>query len=149
MATTVNIAGRECKLPTIDSLTMDEAEILWEYGQVTIGDLVLNEGAAILRPAVLRAFLHIALVRADSSVKQEEITAAVGTVMLSDILQSLGEDDDADGPPTVAADSPPPPSENTGGSGNLTSDDKGSAPPSTGAPDSEKSAASARLTSVG
>lgn len=95
----IAINGVEYPIPTADTFDLDEAEILWNYAQTTIPDLLFESGR-LFQPGVLRAVLHVALRRHDPAATAEEIRAAIGTVNVFALIESFARlaEDDADPP---------------------------------------------------
>jgi hypothetical protein len=83
-----NIDGTVYEVPMIDSLTTDEAQVLYDYSRLTLDDFVppkdetaeeKHDREEILRnPGFLRALMHIAYQRAHPQMRAAKVRALVG-----------------------------------------------------------------------
>lgn len=86
MAATLTIHGAEYELPTLDSMDMDEAMVLYRYSDLTFDQVFELEG---LHPGVCSALMHIAIQRSDPSLREREIKNLVKTVNMMDVLEQF------------------------------------------------------------
>jgi hypothetical protein len=146
-----NIDGTVYEVPMIDSLTTDEAQVLYDYSRLTLDDFVppkdetaeeKHDREEILRnPGFLRALMHIAYQRAHPEIRAAKVRALVGAANFVSALETMGnpdEDEDGDGevPPASTSEQPassessslentpsPPPTIATPGSGSANGSD--------------------------
>lgn len=101
------IDGQIYEVPSIDSLTMDEAQILYDYSGLTIEDFSLGldeEGdepseelqAKLKNPGFMRALVHIAYQRAHPKQNPARVKALVGAANIIATFEQLGEPEEAD-----------------------------------------------------
>jgi hypothetical protein len=146
-----NIDGTVYEVPMIDSLTTDEAQVLYDYSRLTLDDFVppkdetaeeKHDREEILRnPGFLRALMHIAYQRAHPEIRAAKVRALVGAANFVSALETMGnpdEDEDGDGevPPASTSEQPgsspnsslestpsPPPTIATPGNGSANGSD--------------------------
>lgn len=94
----IRVNGQEITWPELDTLTFEEACILYDYSQITLDRIADLDG---LHPGVLAGLLHIAIKRAHRDRSDREIKQAVQNTNLIELLASLpvDEDDEADAVP--------------------------------------------------
>lgn len=122
------IDGATYPVPTFETFTMDEAQILYDYSGLAIEDFVSADPdaseeeqeaheAAILQkaknPAFKRALAHIAYQRGNPTVKATRVKEIVGRANMVDIALGLAGEDEDESPPDETATPviPTPPSE--------------------------------------
>jgi len=94
------IEGRDYVMPQQDTLTMDEAIVIYEYSNLTLDQLAEQPG----HPKVMKALLHIAYARGNPDVPSDEVGEIVGSCVLIDVFGAALEDD-AVVPPAEASSS--------------------------------------------
>lgn len=103
------IDGTAYDVPTLDSFTMDEAEILYKCSGLTLEDFAIDEedpsaSAQLLKnvrnPGFLRALMTVAYLRGNPGMSTSKAEAVIGKASLVEALESLAEVGD-DGPPEV------------------------------------------------
>lgn len=152
------IDGNRYPVPTFETFSMDEAQVLFDYSGLAIEDFVSADPdaseeekeaheAAILdrakNPAFKRALLHIAYQRGNVDASPSKVKEIVGRANMVDIARALAGEDDTDSPPVPEPTSTPGGSsprssdgsnENSGSSGSEATSDAQAAPlASTGA----------------
>jgi hypothetical protein len=119
-----NIDGTVYEVPMIDSLTTDEAQVLYDYSRLTLDDFVppkdetaeeKHDREEILRnPGFLRALMHIAYQRAHPEIRAAKVRALVGAANFVSALETMGnpepdeEGGDDDVPPASTSEQPEP-----------------------------------------
>lgn len=109
-----NIDGTLYELPTLDSFTMDEAQIMYDYSGLSLEDFAepeeetAEQAAERVRrfrnPGFLRALMHIAYRRQHPKLADGEIRQLVGSANLIDALKDLADDGETDaGPPALTS----------------------------------------------
>jgi hypothetical protein len=117
------IGERTYPVPTLDTFTMDEAQILYDVGGVVLEDFgpphpELSEEAKaeheaeqlrkVRSPAFKRALLCVAYARGNPELPLEQVRAAVGSANALDVTVRLFTDQEADaGPPVESSPSEP------------------------------------------
>ena len=94
-------------MPAIDTFTMDEAMVLYEYSGLTLDQVPALD---VLHPGFVAAMLHIGMTRVNPGMSYKAVKAVVGTANLLEILAAMqaATEDIADvDPPTQAASEPP------------------------------------------
>lgn len=93
------------ELPSLDSFTMDEAQILYDYSGLTLEDFVDADEAdkKFKNPGLLRALMHVAYQRGNPRMNTSRVKTLVGAASLVSAMEQLAEgtvaaEDDA-GPP--------------------------------------------------
>lgn len=136
MASGFDIDGTVYEVPTFDSFTLDEAQVLYDYSGLAIEDFVSADPDAseeeqeaheqgiidkAKNPAFKRALLHIALQRGNPEMKAARVKEIVGKAKLLDVALGLADEEDEASPPdqAVTAKTPTPPSDDDS-SGNVT-----------------------------
>lgn len=144
------INGRNCPVPSIETFDMDEASIFYDYTKLTIDQLFDMEG---LPPTLIGALAHIAVRRADPTMKDAEIRRAVGKMNLLELAtqfaSSMDEGEEEDAVPPTSGSSSTSSDGTSGTPGETTSETRPAsverAP--TGTPSSADGAALASVTS--
>lgn len=108
----IKIDGNEYEFPHIDTITMDEALVLYEYGKVTLDQIVDMD---TFHPGVVAGLLHVAIKRARPDVTDREIRKTVGGLNIVEIAMHFVGDEEGDAVPPV----------NTPANENATSDESG------------------------
>jgi hypothetical protein len=99
------IDGEIYEVPSIDSLTMDEAQVLYDYSGLTIedfslglsddGDVESEELQAKMRnPGFMRALLHVAYQRAHPKQNPARVKALIGSANIIATFEKLAEPED-------------------------------------------------------
>jgi hypothetical protein len=125
------IDGKLHELPTIDSLNMDEAQILYDYSGLAIQDFAPPEGVTdeehqqtiaplVKNPGFLRALMHIAYQRANPKMTTARVKQAIGTANIVEAMQELAppddREDDARPPESTTGPEPSSPTSSSGSS---------------------------------
>lgn len=98
----IKVDGQEYEFPAIDSLTMDETILLERVAGHNIAELVPGDSMPM---GAVKAFVMIAVMRANPNVSEREIAESIGKIKLAD-MDDLMEGDDA-GPPDGEAEGTP------------------------------------------
>jgi len=120
METRITVQGTPYVLPQLASFDIDEAIILYNYSSFTFDQVWELEG---LHPGVIKALLHIAILRSDPSLREREISEMVGSVNMMDVMDQLSAiaeaapDPTKGGAPPAEDDSKPSSDESTPSSG--------------------------------
>lgn len=125
------IGNAEYDFPTIDTFTMDEAIVLYDYSGVTLDTLDDVEG---VHPGVLAALAHVAIQRADPDMKPAHVKALVRGLNLLELIAGMPGDEDEDKPDPPQTPSPGSSAGSETSSGDGSSND--SDPPAPDAPTS-------------
>jgi hypothetical protein len=102
----IKIDGQEYPYPAFDTLTMDEADVLYGYCKMTLDKLGDLDG---FHPGVMMGFIHIAIARVRTELKPKEIEDRVRSLKVGDMREVFDETsvEDDDGPPrTETSDEP-------------------------------------------
>src|SRR3954468_7690073 len=94
------IQGVDHPVPALDTLDMDEGEILYDLRGVTLGDLDEDSGVDVKFSRVIRPLLVIALLRANADMSRATATKIAGKVKMIAAVEHLAPEDDA-GPPEM------------------------------------------------
>lgn len=117
---TITVDGTPYVLPPVDSLSIDEARVLYDYSGLTYDQVLELEG---LHPGAIGGLLHVAIQRSDAALRRREIQMMVGSVNMMAVLEELAEIEVPD-PTPGGAPSPEPDSEpRTSGSADSSGDD--------------------------
>lgn len=115
------IDGGDYAIPTLDTFTMDEAQILYDYANCVVEDFApahpewdedkrqaYEEGqlAKVRNPAFKRALVHVAYQRVHPDATVAQVREIVGRVNLLDVTRALLSEDDA-GPPETGSPTEP------------------------------------------
>ena len=149
------IDGKVYAIPTLDSLTMDEAQVLFEYSGLTVEDFAgieideeldveqldpeqLEQLKRMRNPGFLRALLHIAYARGNPALGRKRVERLVGDVNMLDAMielaeQNAGDDGEPGADPTPEStseldESSPRNSDGSSGSSGIPSNDDSAAP---------------------
>jgi len=156
METRITVQGTPYVLPQLASFDIDEAIILYNYSSFTFDQVWELEG---LHPGVIKALLHIAILRSDPSLREREISEMVGSVNMMDVMDQLSAIAEAAPDPTKGG-APPTEDESKTSSDELTASSgtdgndasepspEKSSPASTGVPISDSTANSDQKTLV-
>ena len=153
----IEIDGRTYEIPALESLDMDECQILYDYSGTALEDFAPGDPnlpadelreyeraqvAMVKNPAFKRALVHIAYRRENRETPDAEIRDAVGAANMLAVTTSLFRTSEADdGPPAKASQSEPASGSDTskqwardssGGSSQNGSDEPGVDPENTG-----------------
>ena len=101
------IEGQSYSLPDVTTLTMDEAMVMYSYGELTLDQIA--DGRA--DPRLIASLIHIALKRAMPDRAEAEVRALVGGLKLADVAKSIAaaetaEEEDARPPASPPASGP-------------------------------------------
>lgn len=124
------IDGTLHEVPGLDTLNMDEAQVLYDYSGLSIEDFVEPEDDAekeeaqaelerkLRNPGFLRALMHIAYQRANPKLSGQRVKQAVGGAQLIGALEHLAADTEGDdaGPPASTTTPEPSSPANSAGS---------------------------------
>lgn len=106
----IEINGELHEVPTLDSLDMDEAQVLYDYSGLVIEDFVQVPGeeeeerqareARFRNPGLMRALMHIAYQRANRDLKPAKVRELVGKANMLAAAASLaaGQVEDEESP---------------------------------------------------
>jgi hypothetical protein len=92
----IKIDGVEYDWPEVESLTLDEAVILYDHSGLTLDQIPDLKGT--FHPGFIKGMLHIAVVRVRPDVPRREIEERLGTLKLGEmdeVFASMGEDDES------------------------------------------------------
>jgi hypothetical protein len=101
------IDGTLYEVPGLDTLTMDEAQVLYDYSGLTLEDFIPEDPARpdeqsddlrakLKNPGFLRALMHIAYQRGNPSLSGVKVKTLIGSASMIgavEHLQESGEDD--------------------------------------------------------
>lgn len=94
------IDGREYEIPTIDTFTLDEAQILYDYAGLTLEDFMTDETADVVgvdaklkNPGFIRALLHVAYQRGNPHANPARVRALAGA---ANLVMTLARFDDSE-----------------------------------------------------
>lgn len=98
------IDGTLYEVPSLDSFTMDDAQILYDYSGLTLEDFVPAEGqdpdeenaelsGKLRNPGFVRALMHVAYQRANPKVSPQRVKAMIGSASLIGALEHLADDE--------------------------------------------------------
>lgn len=157
------------ELPTLTTMDMDEAQVLYDYTGLALQDFVRTETesqeeheerlqAMQKNPGFVRALVHIAYQREHPALKPDKVKAFLGKYNVIDVYQAVAAtepDEDDAGPP----ESTPEPvesspsdsgtsSESSGDSSPITSDEPGSLLEATGTTRSDTSSPPSDLSTL-
>ncbi len=99
------IDGSLLEAPSIDTFTMDEAQVLYDYSGLTLEDFARppdtseEEFEELIRPKIknpgfVRALMHIAYQRANPKQNPSRVKALIGQANMIGALEHLGATDD-------------------------------------------------------
>jgi hypothetical protein len=107
------IDGRRYDIPSIDTFTIDEAQILYDYSGLTLEDFAAaDDGDAdelepkFRNPGFLRTLLHVAYQRGNPKANPQRVRTLIGTANLIETLQQLAETVEEDAGPPVSTTEP-------------------------------------------
>jgi hypothetical protein len=95
------IGGKEYEVPEVDSFTMGEAIIVWDYCQLSL-DEVGDNGR---HPGLIAAFMHIAYQRGNPESEKVKVRELIEESSLVAAMEKLGGDDA--NPPIRTTEEPP------------------------------------------
>lgn len=137
--TPLMIAGSRCELPTIDTFTFDEAQVLYDLAGLTVADFASSDdeaaddaeiAAKLKNPAFVRVLMHVAYQRANPNLSRERVAAVVGKENIIDFLAYLSDQIEEDEAPLALTTKPDGPSlsglvesSESSGNGSRTSSD--------------------------
>lgn len=96
------------EIPSLDTFTMDEAQVLYDYSGLTIEDFALDEEDPASEekqlekwknPGFLRAMMHIAYQRANPRANRAKVQAVIGATNMIAAISTLAEAEDDAVPP--------------------------------------------------
>lgn len=123
------IGGRTYPVPELDSFTMDEAQLLFDYAGVAIEDFALADPDAsegerarheermidkVRNPAFKRALVEIAYQRGNPKTSRADVRELISGVNMLEVLAGFADAENAEGDDASPPDEPestPPPSE--------------------------------------
>ena len=126
------IDGREYPVPEVDSFTLDEACVVWDYSKLGLDQLSDNTN----NPWVYRAYVHIAYARGNPDVDEATISELVKGSSLVSVMEKLGGETNPTTQTPDTTSSPPSSSSSDASSGEGStngSDEPADVPSSTGA----------------
>jgi hypothetical protein len=99
------IDGTIYEVPALDSFTLDEEQVLYDWCQLVQEDFMSFEGETdeeyeerraglMRRPGFWAAWMQIAYQRANPKMKPEQVRQLIGTVNRQDALSALGDPED-------------------------------------------------------
>ena len=112
--------GKLYDVPSLDTFTMDEAQILYDYAGLTLEDFAPADPEAsedeqeehgtefarkLKNPGFLRTLLHIAYQRGNPKTSQARVKDLIGKVNLIEALEHFGEEDESP-PETISQNEP-------------------------------------------
>jgi hypothetical protein len=121
------IDGKSYPIPMLDTFDMNEAQILYDYANVTLEDFApahpewpeeerekyeAGQLEKVRNPAFKRALLHVAYARGNPGQKFEFVREIIGRANTLDVTVALLTEDDAS-PPKTSSPRPPSPSSDT------------------------------------
>jgi hypothetical protein len=169
------IDGTIYEVPALDSFTLDEEQVLYDWCQLVQEDFMSLEGETdeeyeerraglMRRPGFWAAWMQIAYQRANPKMKPEQVRQLIGTVNRQDALSTLGEPEEEESEVPLALTSEPnassengsldndnstkPSPESSGTDATTDSDEADADPATTGRTRSDTSSTSPPLTSV-
>lgn len=135
------IDGREYEIPSIDSFTMDEAQVLWDYAHMSLADFAVDEEdpdsearreeihQQLRNPGFMRTLMHVAYQRGNPKIPAGRVKDMIGHANLVDAMAAMAElaeaEDDA-GPPAPSRSSEPETSSDESSSSSSTDSGNGS-----------------------
>jgi hypothetical protein len=152
----ITIDGTPYVLPSMDSMDMDEAMVLYRYSDLSFDQIFELEG---VHPGVVAGLLHVAIQRSDPALREREVKEMVSKVNMMNILEQLAVLAENTPDPTKVAAQPPQPDSETSNDDQTSSGGEDSAESSdqpqvnlslgsSGTLDSDTSATSDPVTSV-
>lgn len=135
------IDGSRYEVPTLDSLNMDEAQVLYDYSGLAVEDFVpprpdmddddkLRHQESIAQrmknPGLLKALLHIAYQRGNTHVRPSRVGELVGQVNVFDAVLSLVSNEPEEDDVPLASTPRPEESSLSGSGGSSMSSGEGS-----------------------
>jgi hypothetical protein len=97
----VKINNEEYEFVGVDTITLDDAIILYEYSGLTLDQIYEFEGH--VHPGLIAAILHVSIARAKPELKKREVREFVGRLELSAFEEMFKDFDE-----TVEEDARPP-----------------------------------------
>jgi hypothetical protein len=109
------IDGTDYPIPTLDTFTMDEAQVLYDYAGCVLEDFApahpewpaeereayeREQLAKVRNPAFKRALVHVAYQRGNPDLSRARVNETVGSVNVLEVTLALLQEDDA-GPPEL------------------------------------------------
>jgi hypothetical protein len=145
----ITVNGKHYELVPLDDLTLDEAQLLWDYAKLTLDQIPDLEG---FHPGVTKALIHIAVARAEPGENTKTIRDTLGKLKIRDletVFADISEEVEEVPPPSEPDSSAPKGS--SGGSSSPTGESAPADSPEngTGSLGSATGAAYDRVTSVG
>jgi hypothetical protein len=119
------IDGSLYEMPSLDSFTMDEAQVLYDYSGLTIEDFAAPEDAKpnaqgdydldedqqqkMRNPGFMRALLHVAYQRGNPRMSHAKVKTLVGGVNVLALFEQLAgqQEGDAEDPPALTTEPAP------------------------------------------
>lgn len=98
------IQGVDYPVPTWDTFTLDESEILYDRAKLTLADI---DEDLKMSPGLISALLVVAYLRGNPNAPRARAERIVGAMKMTDVLDQMIPDGDADVPPSQ----PPTPDE--------------------------------------
>jgi hypothetical protein len=92
----IKIDGVEYDWPEVESLTLDEAVILYDHSGLTLDQIPDLKGT--FHPGFIKGMLHIAVVRVRPDVPRREIEERLGKLKLGEmdeVFESMGDEDES------------------------------------------------------
>ena len=117
--------GKVYEIPGLDTFTMDEAQILYDYAGLSLEDFAPADPEAsedeqeehsaefarkLKNPGFLRTLMHIAYQRGNPKMSRARVQDLIGSANLVEALEHFGEEDDESPPATSSPSEPSLPS---------------------------------------
>lgn len=125
------IDGVIYEVPAIDTLTMDEAQVLYDYSGLRIEDFVERENETaddreqrerkFENPGFMRALMHIAYQRVHTDLRNDKVRALIGSANILQALGTLSSGEESEELPPASTTEPEPSSPNGSVDSNETS----------------------------
>lgn len=130
------INGAEYAIPDVNTFSLDEDLLLWEYADLAREDFVrvdpeLDDAEALeaarrqrlKHPGLMRTLLHVAYQRGNPDVKPSEVKKLIGAVRISEAMSRLvAEEPEADDSPPDGSVTTQPHSESLSNGSSVTDD---------------------------
>jgi hypothetical protein len=126
---TIKIDGQEIEFAPLDSYTMDEAMVLWDYTKMTLDQVTDIDGFV---PGVVAGLIHVSIQRANPQANAKAIRKQVGALplaALAEVFEDISVEVDDAVPPAQALE---PPSADSGPDSNDTGEPSPENTPDTG-----------------
>lgn len=118
------IDGTHCEMPSLNSFTMDESQVLYDYSGLIVEDFAPAEDSVpnadgeyelddeqarkMKNPGFMRALLHIAYQRKHPKMNPAKVKGLVGAVNMLDLLEQIaaGQEGKDDAVPLASTNTP-------------------------------------------